>query len=70
MKDLVTDIKSLQEETLKNLQSSKQTTLSELINQISKISVYFVLKMDLRTCLRSENSFFVFNSSCLQKKLN
>jgi hypothetical protein len=47
MNKLVTDIKALQQETLKNLQNSKAANTVRAYKSDLKILDYFVLKTDL-----------------------
>ena len=61
MKNLVTDIKALQEETLKNLQSSKATNTVRAYKSDFKDFGLFCAQNGFK------NSIFVFNPSLYKK---
>ena len=54
MNDLVTDVKSLELETLQNLKSSKAQILSVLIKLIIRTLLVSVLKMLLNQCHQNQ----------------
>ena len=73
MNDLVTDIKALKEETLKNLQSSKaNNTVRNFISPILKILDYFVYKTVLKTYLLIQKtvSLYLTHLSTKEVKLS
>jgi hypothetical protein len=61
MKDIVTDIKTLQEETLKNLQSSKASNTVRAYKSDFKDFGLFCVQNGFKNL--SKNSIFVFNAS-------
>ena len=67
MNDLVTDIKALKEETLKNLQSSKANNTVRAISPILKILDYFVYKTVLKTYLLIQRQYLCILLICRQR---
>ena len=70
MNELVTDIKKLQEETLKNLKNSKALNTVRAYKSDFEDFGLFCVKNGLIIYLRTKNCIFVFNSFIKQEVKN